>query len=125
MIDQVWPYVCEGVQRAISKTGGDYSAHLAWTACRSGNAFLFVVQGEDKITAASIWRFETWETGSKVRCLALYGESMDEWIKDMHEAVKTLARQGGANGIVSEGREGWPKVFPDTKKLRSLYEEKI
>lgn len=121
MVDQLWPRLAEGFHEAVMATGGDITAGDLWTTCRAGYGLLFVAHDGEAISAASIWRFETWQSGAKLRCLALYGSSMNEWIGDMHAAVKAAA---GRADLVSEGRVGWPKVFPNAKRLRVLYEEK-
>lgn len=120
-VDQVWPALGEGFERAIAETGGDIAVGDLWTMARSGAGFLFVAHDGEQIRGASLWKFETWPTGPKFRCMALYGAKMSDWIEDMHAAVKAAA---GRADLVSEGRRGWAKVFPRARELRCLYEEK-
>lgn len=120
-VDQFWPHLRDGFDKAILKTGGDITVGELWAAARSGTGFLFVAHDPDHVHGASLWRFETWQSGSKFRCLALYGTEMSKWIEDMHKAVKQAA---GRALLVSEGRRGWAKIFPDAQELRVLYEEK-
>lgn len=119
-IDQIWPYVADGFHRALMKTGGDMTAGELWVLARSGQGFLFVAWDGEAVRGASLWRFETWQTGAKFRCMALYGKGFRDWIEDMHQAVKAAA--GGAN-LIAEGRPGWQPVFKKAKVLRLLYEE--
>lgn len=121
LVDAVWLKLQDGFHRAVMKTGGDITPGELWTQARSGNAFLFVAHDGTEIHGASLWRFETWQTGAKFRCLALYGKGMKGWISDMHALVKQAA---GRADLVSEGRVGWPAVFPKATILRHLYEEK-
>ena len=44
---------------------------------------------------------------------------------ELHEKVKQAAINCGATSLVEEGREGWKKIFPEAKPLRTLYEERI
>jgi hypothetical protein len=55
-------------------------------------------EGAD-IRGAALWRFETWPTGSRFRCLALYGKGMADWFDDMERAVKAVASKP-ASGLV-------------------------
>jgi hypothetical protein len=131
-IDAIWPHLREGFHRSVMKTGGDIETGDLWVQCRNGSAFLIIVHEtkhemghEINIVGASIWRPDTWQTGRKLRCLALYGSGMSDWIGDMHEMAKRLARDCRATSLVSEGRPGWAKIFPKAKVLRALYEEQI
>jgi hypothetical protein len=119
IIDQIWPKVAAGFEDAIQRTGGDVALGDLWTQARSGRAFLFVAR-DDEIRGASLWRFETWASGPKFRCLALYGENMADWFADMERAVRAAA---GTARLVTEGRRGWQKVLPNVKELRTLYED--
>jgi hypothetical protein len=123
-IDAIWPHLREGFHRSVMKTGGDIETGDLWVQCRNGSAFLFIAH-DTEIRGASIWRPDTWQTGRKLRCLALYGSGMGDWIGDMHEMAKRLAADCGATSLVSEGRPGWAKIFPKAKVLRALYEEQL
>lgn len=125
MVDNIWPNVKDGFQRASDRFGGDLSVGELWQMCRGGQAFLFVVHDHQKIVAATAWRPELWGSGPKFRCLALYGVGMADWMPDLHEKVKQTATQCGATALLSEGRVGWAKVFPKAKVLRAVYEEPI
>jgi hypothetical protein len=107
------------------KTGGDIETGDLWVQCRSGEAFLLIAHEGEQILGSSIWIPQTWQTGRKLRCLALYGSGMSDWIGDMHEMAKRLAADCGATSLVSEGRPGWAKIFPKAKVLRALYEEQL
>lgn len=124
-VDLYWPHLREGLHRSVMKTGGDIETGDLWVQCRNGSAFLLIAHKGDEIRGASIWRPDTWQTGRKLRCLALYGFKMNGWIDDMHALAKRLAMDCGATSLVSEGRLGWQKIFPKAKVLRALYEEKL
>ncbi len=125
LVDAVWPHVAEGFGRASRRFGGDLTVGELWQMCRSGNAFLFVVHDAEKIIAATAWRPEQWGSGPKFRCLALYGKGMSDWMPDLHEKVRQVAIQCGAETLMSEGRVGWKRVFKNAKVLRAVYEEAI
>src|SRR5690606_6563130 len=83
MVDQIWPRLADGFDRSVKRTGGDMTMHDCWVTARSGCGFLFVAHDDAEIHGASLWRGETWQTGAKFRCLALYGRRMKDWIADM------------------------------------------
>ena len=124
-IDQIWPHIREGLQRAVMKTGGDIETGDLWVQCRNGSAFLLIAHDGDSIAGASIWTRQTWQSGRKLRCLALFGTQMTGWIHDMKALAERLAKDNGCTALVSDGRVGWVKIFPKAKVLRYLYEEKL
>jgi len=142
-VDTLWPYLREGFQRAVMKTGGDIETGDLWVQCRNGSAFLLVAvetltdQGPPtshqlptnfpqlEIRGASIWTRQTWQTRRVLRCLALYGTQMTGWLPDMRALAMQLAKDNGCTSLVSDGRLGWAKIFPKARVLRQLYEEKI
>lgn len=121
-VDLFWPMIAEGIDRAVKATGGDLTAGFLWQSCRSGNAFLVVSQAANAVSAAWIFRTETWQSGTKLRCLAAWGEDMAAWLEPMKQHVAGLQAMCGANGTVSEGREGWKRVFPEGHVVRTLIE---
>lgn len=124
-VDQVWQSVAQGLHHACMKTGGDCTASDLWQQCRAGTAFLVIAHDDSGIRAASVWRAETWATGHKLRCLALYGRGIKDWFQDMEKTVKAIARDCGATALVTEGREGWKRLLPNARKVRILYEETL
>lgn len=124
LVDQVWPHIAEEMQKACEITGGDLSSGTLWQMCRSGNAFLMVVS-DRKILMASVWRFETWPSGLVFRCMCLIGDRMDDWLEQAKEFAETKAKEGGAMRIITEGRKGWGRVFPQAKTLRQVYEVEL
>ena len=123
-IDSIWPHVRAGFEKATLITGGDLSTGDLWVSCRSGSAFLIIAH-TDAIQGASIWRPDTWATGRKLRCMALYGDGMDSWIEDMRDMAANIAKDCGATSLVAEGRPGWERIFKNARKLRVLFEETL
>lgn len=121
-VDGIWAQVADGLEHACRKTGGDLTADYLWSECRSGAAFLVVISREQELLGASIWRFEKWSSGKKLRCLALYGKHLCDWLQQHIEFTKAMASAGGATSLVTEGRRGFQRVFPKAKVLRQLYE---
>lgn len=124
-MDQLWPYLAAGFQKATDRTGGDITTGDLWQGCRRGDLFLFIAREGDEIMGASIWKPETWQSGVKFRNMGLYGRKFRLWIYPMRDRVERVAKDCGATSLLSEGRVGWAKVFPKAKVLRVLYEEQI
>ncbi len=77
------------------------------------------------VLGASVWQPQVWQTGNKLRCLALYGRDFRKWIEPMHQAASDLARNCGCTALVAEGRSGWTRIFKKAVALRVLYEEPL
>ena len=121
-VDQIWKAVTYGLEHACRRTGGDLTADYLWSECRSGKAFLVIVTNEAEIVGASVWRFESWTSGRKLRCPALYGRRATEWLDPHEKVIRDIANAGGATALVTEGRKGWQRRYPKAKIVRQLYE---
>lgn len=124
-VDHFWPLIAERLQAACMRTGGDLSSGDLWQMCRSGNAFLVVVIDEAAIIAALIMQFQNWSGKPVMRCLGIVGERMAEWLPMAKGFIEKMAKDGGAKSFVSEGREGWSRIFPTARKLRVTYEVEL
>ena len=124
-VDQVWPIISEGLEKACRRTGGDLTSDYLWSEARAGRAFLAIVSRDREILAASVWRFEVWSTGRKLKCLCLYGRDMRAWLGQHRQFTTAMARAGGATAIVAEGRKGWARLFGEAKELRRTYEVEL
>ena len=124
-IDRVWRLVADGLETACQETGGDLTAAYLWAECRSGAAFLVIIEGGGSIAGASVWRFEKWTSGTKLRCLAIYGHDMREWLDAHRRLTLRMAKTGNANGIVAGGRKGWERLFSDAKVIKQIYEVRL
>lgn len=121
-VDAVWPVISGRIQSACERNGGDLSSGVLWQMCRSGNAFLVLVMDGNEPVAALIMQFQNWSGKQVMRCLGIVGERMDEWLPLAKGFIEQMARDGGAVSFVSEGREGWTRIFPEARKLRTTYE---
>lgn len=127
-VDAIWPVVAPMFERCFEKCGDDLSTGDLWQMCRSGNALLMLEGTEEKIRMASVWRFERWNKGPVLRCLALAGEEMEAWFPDIKDMIEKTMREGGADRLVFEGRE-WAAIFRrygrEARKLRSTFEVRL
>ena len=128
-VDTVWPSISEGLDESCLACGGDITAGDLFQWCRNGSVFLIVVHENKAILGACVWRSETWATGTKLRCLALYGSGLNRWIGPLREEVLKLAKNCGARSLVTEGLDKWNALFrrsfPKARRLRVLYEEDL
>lgn len=127
-VDRFWPLISAGIQEGCDLTGGAVSSSELWHMCRSGNAFL-IVGLENEIKVASVWRFETWPSGTVFRCLSLWGKNMNAWIAPFTEFVISQAKIGGTDRLIAQGRKGWERVirrmFRQSRVLWQTYEVKL
>jgi hypothetical protein len=123
MVDGIWPNVVAGFQKASRRSGGDLTVGDLWVGCRSGHCFLFIVHEGDDVKAATVWKQETWQSGTKFRCLALYGTGMSVWLDEVITSLARVARDCGAEEAIFEGRKGWDKVLKNrgVRLLRCTY----
>lgn len=120
-VDQVWPIISEGLEKACRRTGGDLTSDYLWSEARAGRAYLLLASDGEPIIAAGVFRFEAWTSGRKLRVLSLYGTRMSEWLPRGLSVVRKMMRVGNADGLVFEGRPGWSRKLR-ARELRRLFE---
>lgn len=121
-VDQAWPKIAAGFGRALARGGGDLTIPDLWVTARSGQGFLFLAHDETGIHAASLYRFDTWSTGVRFRCLAIYGDKpAEEWFDAMLSEAERIGRMGQAVEIITEGRDGWGRRVKRLRRLRNTY----
>jgi len=123
-IDPIWPLISERLQKAFEKTAGDLTSGELWQMCRSGQAFLVVAFEEAELKAAMIVQFQKWDK-PVLRCLAIVGFDMAQWLEAGKEFIERMTKDNGAKSFVFEGREGWKVPIPEAKRLRVTYEWNI
>lgn len=124
-VDQIWPAISEKIIKATLKYGSNVSSGDLWQMCRAGDAFLVVVMDDSGVKGALIMQFQRWSMKRVMYCLAIVGEDIQEWLPAARDFITDMAKAGGADSFIAEGREGWPALFPDAKKLRITYEVQI
>lgn len=124
-IDHVWPHVREALEAACRRTGGDLTTATLWAGCRRSDNYLIVAHDGERIQAASVWKPENWSSGRKLRCLAVAGVGMKDWLQPMREEAAKLAKLLGATAFVADGRTGWQRTFPRARVVRVVLEEEL
>lgn len=120
-VDALWHVFADRLQVMLEDSGGDLSSGDLWQMCRSGNAFLVLIEQDGKIIAASIYQFQRWTARTVIRCLGLVGDDMQAWAEPLVKFVEGMAKQGGATALVACGREGLIKMYPKAKRLTTTY----
>jgi len=120
-VDAVWGVFSSRLQEMLDDAGGDLSSGDLWQMCRSGNAFLVLVENDGKLVAASIYQFQRWTQRTVFRCLGLVGEDLKAWAQPLVQFAEEMAKQGGATALVTSGREGLHRIYPKAKRLTSTY----
>jgi hypothetical protein len=124
-VDQVWPLISSRLQKAQERYASSLSSGDMWQLCRSGNAFLVVVWDDADLKGALIMQFQRWASKQVMYCMAIVGDGVSEWMPMARAFISQMAKDGGAESFVAEGRDGWAAIFPDARKLRVTYEVAI
>ncbi len=120
-VDHFWGAFSQRLQAMLDDAGGDLSSGDLWQMCRSGNAFLVLVENDGKLAAASIYQFQRWTQRTVLRCLGLVGDDFRAWAQPLVQFAEEMAKQGGATALVTSGREGLQRIYPKAKRLTSTY----
>jgi hypothetical protein len=122
-IDHVWPQVADDLQKACIRCGAHHlNAGILWEMCRSNQAFLILVMDGTEIMAKGVWRFDRPNNPHVFRCLMFAGKNMSKWLTEHREFISKLAKQNGATQLVTAGRKGWLRLFPDAEQIGEDYE---
>ncbi len=125
LVDQVWPQIADGVAKSYAKSGGGMTPGQLWQECRSGHAFLVVVYNPNALVGAIVVRFEYGPDKTRLRGLALVGTDLRAWIEPLRAKLTEMAKQGGAEVFIDEGRPGLVRLIPDAKIVRVTYEVEV
>jgi hypothetical protein len=122
-VDEIWPRIAEDLQHAcIRCRTPDLNAGILWEMCRSNQAFLILMVDGSEILAKGVWRFDRPNNPHVFRCVMLHGVQMSKWLIPYREFITKLAKQNGATQLVTAGRRGWLKVFPEAEQIGEDYE---
>lgn len=118
LVDQYWPHLQEGMDKACRKGGGQYGPDWLWSMCRKGDAFLIVDTEGDQIRAAAVVQVQNWVNRTILFVYAACGRDLEEWMEPMKEFAFNAF---SVSAIMFEGRLGWGKK-KGIKTLRCVYE---
>jgi hypothetical protein len=119
-VDRVWPLLSEGLVEACRRGGDDLTAFDMLAQCRTGKAMLFVALADEEVKAGMVVRPELWGDRQVLRILALTGWGMDVWLPWL--LGWDWPKQVGIKTVIFEGREGWKRMVPNARVLRTVYE---
>ena len=86
-------------------------------------AALGAIDDQEKIACICVLGVSTFETGK--RCLEvpyIAGNGRELWLEDGWRIIKDLAISLQCSHIRGSGRDGWQKILPQMKKIRTIYE---
>lgn len=66
---------------------------------------------QDRVEMASVWQFQEKSGRPVLRCLALFGSGMATWLQKARVFIEGIARDNGAQWLVTKGRRGWLRLF--------------
>lgn len=119
-IDDVWPLVAPGMEKAIQRSYSDRSVGELFTDCRCGAKLLYVFVNEDRAEASMIVDI----VGDLMRVIAFARIDgaplrLKAW---MEEFVTHDWSPLGVKRMRTDGRLGWEKVVPGIRVIRQVYE---
>jgi hypothetical protein len=122
-VDDIWPKVADDMQHACERCQAHHlNAGVLWEMCRSNQAFLILWMDGPEILAKGVWRFDRPNNPHVFRCVMFAGKNMDKWLVPYRDFISKLAKQNGATQLVTAGRKGWLKIFPEAEKVGKDYE---
>lgn len=120
-IDRVWPLLAEGMTEACRRGGDDLTPWHMFSQCRRSEALLFIAIADEEVKAGLVVRPEQWGNRQVLRILALCGWGIDVWLPWVTE-YRDWPKHLDIKSVVFEGREGWKRVVPKARVLRTVYE---
>lgn len=121
-VDEVWPHVATDISKCLIDTNADCCAADLFILCRQGAAFLLVIMDGEVITAATVWRPETWPSAIVLKNLVTVGHNMPKWRAVAREAAFNIARMCGATKLRWQGRAEWARVFRNARIVAMTFE---
>lgn len=117
-LDDAWPQVREGMQRAMSHAAiADLSARGLYESIKAGDGFLVLAAlvpefGPVQLLGSACLMCGTDPQGERhVTIIAVAGERMQLWIEQLFDVARMVARMTGAGRIIAVGRPGWQKML--------------
>ena len=79
--------------------------------CISGNAQLWMIWKDNKITGSMMTRIQTYPGGEKfLEVFALAGWKLTLWMDKAYDAIRSFAKAYSCTSISSHGRAGWSRL---------------
>ena len=122
-IELAWGETHKGFAISLRRSGGDMNLGQLYQQVCAGSARILVAVDEG-VKGALVFRAETWDTGVKLRVLAMFARDFRSWRHEAMDQLHSIKDRLGANAIVFEGRVGHERLFENAKVLRHLYEVK-
>lgn len=130
LVDNIFPAVSDGFNRASKKSSSDIDASYLYRECRAGNAMLVVASDETNVTGALVLRNENWCGKSVMHTLGLWCSARGAY-RALEAKKIELARMTGATSLVASARAserghcGFLRLHPNAKILRYVIEVEL
>jgi len=108
-----WDLSLPLLHKALKNRKAEHKYPISWLReeCISGNAQLWLIWKDNKITAAAMTRIQFYPSMEKfLEVFALGGWKMPLWAAETYTAVEDFAHTNNCKAIVSHGRGGWLKL---------------
>jgi hypothetical protein len=118
-----WPEIAKLLQPVIDVSFGEVTLEGIYNRLMDGQEILIGVFDSTKLVCACVLGITQFETGKRVLQMPYVGgNGMEEWLVDGFDLIRQIAASTGCSHIRGCGREGWGRVLPDLKRIRSIYE---
>lgn len=123
---EVWPQLYPLLKRCCDTTRGKYTPATLLEHVAEQSMQLWVYIEDTEILGACFTAVQVYKTGRKeVKIIIGTGYSREKW-QGFRKIIELWAKDVvGANGINSEARKGWAKVFNDYKLTHVLLEKEF
>lgn len=122
-IDFHWPEIARLLQPVIDISFGEVTLDGIHDRLMNGQEILIGVFDGPKLVCACVLGITQFETGKRVLQMPYVGGTgIDDWLADGFGLIRQIAESTGCSHIRGCGREGWGRVLPDLKRIRTIYE---
>lgn len=122
-IDYRWPEIAKFLEPVVDVSFGEVTLDGIYSRLINMQEILLAVFESEKLTCACVLGITQFETGKRVLQMPYVGGAgIETWLSDGFKVIREIASSTGCTHIRGCGREGWGRVLPDLKRIRSIYE---
>lgn len=122
-IEQWWEVITRFLRPVIEMSYGEVTLIGIKDRLLSGNELALCVFDDSSLICVCILGLTEFETGKRVLQMPYVGGmGIDTWLEDGFTVINEIARKYNCTHIRGCGREGWGRVLPRLKRIRTVYE---
>jgi hypothetical protein len=112
-IAEFWPRVSDMIRVAVAHSNDELDTDIIYERILRNEMFLLVISDEQgNIDAATVVEPRVFETGKRVlNVTTTGGENMSDWLTQLVEACKGIAKDFDCEEVYVVGRPGWLKTL--------------